>query len=273
MRLSAALLGLICLLPVAGCDESRSISAFTSPADEKVAAHYIELLRNRDYAAIERDLDPSIATPQVHDALVAMGSLLPAQPPLSLEIVGVRTSDVRTPGGGSVHSSNYTYEYEYPHQWLLINAAVRKVGGATTIIGLNVKRLESSLESMNRFSLGGKGVLQYVVLSVSILVPLLCLYALVMCARTPLPRKGPWIFFILFGVCSLSMNWTTGEWRFQPLSFLLFGAGATRSPYGPWMLSVAFPLGAVWFLLRRKGYLRRAAQPALADGRVSSEAD
>jgi hypothetical protein len=271
MRLSAALLGLICLLPVAGCDESRSISAFTSPADEKVAAHYIELLRNRDYAAIERDLDPSIATPQVHDALVAMGSLLPAQSPLSLKIVGVRTSDVRTPGGGSVHSSNYTYEYEYPHQWLLINAAVRKVGGATTIIGLNVKRLESAGIHEPLFARGqGRASVRRAVRFDTGAAPV------PVCPRDvrPHPVAAQMALDTLYPLRRvLAVHELDYGWRFQPLSFLLFGAGATRSPYGPWMLSVAFPLGAVWFLLRRKGYLRRAAQPALADGRVSSEAD
>lgn len=270
MRSWMTVWGLLCLLLVAGCDESRLIAAFGSPADEKVAAHYIELLRKRDYAAIEKDLDPSIKAPGVHDALVAMASLVPAQAPLSVKVVGVRTSD-----GGGVHSSNYTYEYEYPDRWLLINAAVKKEDGATTIIGLNVKPLDSSLEAMNRFSLAGKNVLHYAVLGAAVLVPLLCLYALVACVRTPMRgRKWPWILFILFGMCSLSLNWTSGGWEFHPVSFLLLGAGVIRSPYGPWMLSVAFPLGAVWFLLKRKEYLQRAARElAPVDGKDGGEGE
>lgn len=261
MRLSKAVLGLLCLLLVAGCDESRMIAAFSSPADEKVAAHYIELLRNHDYGAIERDLDPSIKAPGVHDALVAMASLVPAKPPLSVKVVGVRTSD-----GAGVHSSNYTYEYEYPDKWLLINAAVKREGAAQTIIGLNVKPIDSSLEAINRFSLAGRSALQYVVLVAAVLVPLFCLYALVICIRTPMRgRKWPWILFILFGVCSLSINWTSGAWEFHSLSFLLLGASAVRSPYGPWVLSAAFPLGAAWFLLRRKGHVRVVAAPASVD--------
>jgi hypothetical protein len=179
--------GLLCVLLVAGCDESRLIAAFGSPADGKVAVHYIELLRKHEYAAIERDLDPSIKAPGVRDALVAMASLIPARPPLSVKVVGVRTSD-----GNGVHSSNYTYEYEYPDRWLLINAAVRKEGEATTIIGLNVKPLDNSLEAMNRFSLAGKSALQYAVLGAAVLVPLICLYALVTCIRTPMRgANGP----------------------------------------------------------------------------------
>lgn len=263
MRLSKAMWGLLCLLLLAGCDQSRLIAAFSSPADERVSAHYIELLRKQDYAAIERDLDPSIAAPGVHDALVAAASLIPAQPPLSVKVVGVRSVD-----GNGVHSSNYTYEYQYPDKWLLINAAVKKAGGTTTIIGLNVRPLGSSLEAMNRFSLSGKSVLQYAVLGAAVLVPLFCLYALLTCVRTPMRgRKWPWILFILFGVCSLSMDWTSGGWAFHPVSFLLLGAAASRSPYGPWMLSVAFPLGALWFLLKRKGYLAQGThEPASVDG-------
>jgi hypothetical protein len=64
-------------------------------------------------------------------------------------------------------------------------------------------------------------------------------------------------------MCSLSMNWTSGGWAFHPVSLLLLGTGATRSPYGPWVLSAALPLGAVWFLLKRKGYLRRVADESV----------
>jgi hypothetical protein len=66
-------------------------------------------------------------------------------------------------------------------------------------------------------------------------------------------RKWLWLIFIALGLFQFHLNWTTGAWNLQPLSFLLLGAGFTKAaPAAPLILSVAFPLGAILFLARRK---------------------
>ena len=164
----------------------------------------------------------------------------------------------------SLYRTNYTYEYQYPDRWLLISVATQKKDGMFTLVGFSAYQLKGSLEHMNRFTVAGKSPLQYLVLAAAVLIPLFCVYALVLCAVTPMPRrKWLWIIFILLGVCSFSVNWTTGQWGFKPLSFLLLGAGCGRPLYGAWMISVSVPLGAIWFLLRRKSYLRAAGNQPL----------
>ena len=65
-------------------------------------------------------------------------------------------------------------------------------------------------------------------------------------------RKWPWVLFILFGIGSLAVNWTTGETQVSALALRLFSISISGALYGPWVLAVSFPLGALVFLFRRK---------------------
>jgi hypothetical protein len=258
MRYWTGVLVILCFA-FAGCDQTSLVSRFGSPSKEKLATSYIELLRDHQYGQIEKDIDPSLQTPGLHQALVTMAEVMPRQPPVSIKVVGVHT--VHGPG---FYKSNYTFEYQYADRWLLINVAVQKKNGLSTIIGFNVNTLPDSLEATNRFTLAGKHPLQYLVLAGAVAVPLFILYALVACIRTPVPkRKWLWILFILLGVCTFSVDWTTGQWSLKPVSVLLFGAAATRPVYGAWTLSIALPLGAIWFLARRPRFLQAGTQPVV----------
>lgn len=236
------------LVLVAGCDRATLMKAMAPPGDVQVAKDYIALLRAHKFERIEKDIDPEIKTENIHETLVSMASLIPGQSPISVKIVGSNT--FRSP---SVYKSNITFEYQFSKKWLLASVAVQKKDGASTIIGFNVRDLPDSLENLNKFRLAGKSALQYTVLAGMILVSLIILFALVLCIRTRIPkRKWLWILFVLIGFGQFSVNWSTGQWRFIPLSFQLFGSGATAAPFGPWVLSISLPLGAIWFLIRRK---------------------
>ena len=47
-------------------------------------------------------------------------------------------------------------------------------------------------------------------------------------------------------------NWTTGEIFFTPLAIQVPAAGANAQFYGPWLVYVSIPLGAIMFLMMRK---------------------
>jgi hypothetical protein len=65
------------------------------------------------------------------------------------------------------------------------------------------------------------------------------------------------VLFIVLGVCTFTLDWSTGEMEFQPISVLLMSAAFTRDGYiGPWTFDFAVPLGALVFLLTQR---RRAA--------------
>lgn len=242
------LVAVFLVLALAGCDKASMMKMMTSSEDEQVAKDYINLLRQDKLEQIEKDFDPSLKTATLHDTLVKMAAFVPSQDPESIKVVGANT--IRSSG---LYQSNITFEYQFPNKWLLMNVAIQKKDGVSTIIGFNVSPIPDSLENLNKFSLSGKSVLQYLVLFLAVLIPLFSLYVLVLCIRTKMEkRKWLWILFIMLGVGSFAIDWTTGRWSVKPLAFQLFGAGAFAPPYGAWTLSVSLPLGAILFLLRKK---------------------
>jgi hypothetical protein len=60
-----------------------------------------------------------------------------------------------------------------------------------------------------------------------------------------------WVLFIISGITQTTLNWATGEVTFTPVSILLFSAGYAQGIHSPWVLSVAAPVGAVAYLVRR----------------------
>lgn len=244
VRIIAALL----LLALAGCSQTEMLQKFASPAEQSVARNYIDSLRHKRLVEIEKAADPSIASPTLHDTLVRMADLFPAGEPTSVNLVGAHRID-----GPESLTINLTFEYGFSGKWFLTNVATKAQGGKTTIVGVSVTPQPGSLEEQTKFTLGGKTPLQYAVFMLVVSLPLVTLFALVVCFRTKLMgRKWPWILFILFGFGKLIVNWTTGQWAFVPLAVQMFSASAYAPLYGQWTLGVSLPLGAVLFLLLRQ---------------------
>jgi hypothetical protein len=237
----------LCLLAFSSCHPDAAIDWMVSKGDRDVTTYYIDLLRDQNFYPIERDMDPSLKGDNLPTTLKEMSRLIPKGKPLSVKIVGVNAWG--TPGASE---KNITLEYEYPGKWLLANVATRTTKSHFTIIGFRILPLPDSLENINRFTLAGKTPIHYAVFGFVILVPLFIVFSLVQCARTKMKRKWLWMIFIGLGVCKFSIDWTSGQWLFLPLSVELLGAGATAPFYGPWTLSVSLPLGALLFLLLRK---------------------
>ncbi len=252
-------IGIVLLMTFSGCGDPDSlIKKFTPPEDEAIATNYIALLRQNKFEPIEKDLDPSLRGALTQDTLVKMAQAIPVQDPISVKVIGAQ--QVRNP---SFYRINLSFEYQFPSKWLLINVATQKKDGVSTIIGFNVYPLSDSLENLNKFTLPGKNLLEYATLAFAILIPLFILYTLVLCIRTKMEkRKWLWIIFILIGLGKFTVNWTTGQWNFTPLSFQLLGAGTFAPPYSAWLISISLPLGAILFLIRRKK-LVASIEPAL----------
>jgi hypothetical protein len=238
----------VLLLILVGCSKADLLQKFASPEDQAVAKNYINLLRQQQFEVIETDADSSIAGASLHETLVKMSALIPPGEPTSVTLVGAQQ---RKMAGTS--TVNLTFEYGFSGKWLITNVAVKKQGDKTTIVGFTVIPQPTSLEEQNKFTLSGKTTGHYLVLALAIVFPFLTLYALVVCIRTKFRgRKWPWVLFVIFGLGTFSVNWTTGKGVFLPLSFQLFSAGASAPLYGPWTLAVSVPVGAVTFLLLRK---------------------
>jgi hypothetical protein len=243
--------GVLFVLLLGGCNQASIMKRFTSPQDESVARNYIDLVRQKQFDRVEKDMDPSLKDADLEDKLANLAATFPAQQPVSIKVVGMNYA-------GDTNSStvNITLEYEFPDRWLLATVDMKKADGAATITGFHVSSMPDSLEHHNRFTLVGKSADQYAALFVGILEVLLSLYAFTECLRTKMGKaKWFWSVLCLVGVGQFGVNWTTGQSDWTLLAIRLPPAAATAPLYGAWVIYVTLPLGAVLFLgLKDRGY-------------------
>ncbi len=248
---------LLCL-PIVGCSRDSLLKRFgydrasllkkQVPADdEALALHSVDLLFQDRYGEIENSLDPSIRNADTHDRLVEMSHWFPSKP------ISVKTVEASTIRSRDSRTTSITVEYEFTRSWLLAQVVIRTKDGLKTITGVSVTPTAEPVEVMNEFTLDDKGFSQYAGLFLALWIATLTLYAFVLCARMKIgKKKWVWLVAILVGVCQLTVNWTTGEWFFTPLALNIPAVTASCTPYGPWMLHILSPLGAITFLQLRK---------------------
>jgi hypothetical protein len=249
-------------LKLFGYDRASLLKKFTPPDDESLAIQYVDLLRQRGFDQIEDRLDPSIKNAETHDALAEMWGMIPAGEPSS-----VKTVDSHVVHGKDGSTTSITLEYEFApralptsgstesmaRSWLLAGVVIQTRGGVKTISGFHVMPIPRSFEEANEFSLLDKGFSQYAGLCVAVGVSVFTLYVFVLCKRTRTGRQEwLWLVPILIGVFRVTVNWTSGEWSFTPLAIQAPPVMTLSSPYGPWMIQVTIPLGAIVFLLLRR---------------------
>lgn len=248
MRMARFAAVALSLASVTGCSQDALLQKFASAEDQATAKKYADYLRAGQFAEIEAVADPTINSPQLRGTLEQMARLIPDEEPSSTKLVGAQT--MQGPNGTT---KNLTFEYAFADRWLLLNVATHQKADRFTLVGLNVHPQAQSLQEQNRFKLAGKTPAQYLIFVLAVVLPLLTLYALILCVRTKMAaRKWLWILFILLGVGKMAINWTTGEWQFMPLAVQVLSASVFSSPYGPWQLAVSLPLGALVFLFRRR---------------------
>jgi len=236
----AVLVGFCTIL--CACNPEAEFQKIIPTKDKDSALHYIYLLKNREFFAIENELDPAIKTAEVHSTLEKMASILPKENPISTKVIGfnVFTTPDHT-------DKNISFEFQYPKAWILANVATRTSQSGFTIVGFNINPIPDSLEHINQFTLKGKGIIAFTILGTAIGIPLFTLYSLILCIRCKLRRKWLWILFIMIGLGKFSFNWITGLWTIVPLAIQLFGAGTFAPVFGPLTISISFPLGAITF--------------------------
>lgn len=235
---------------------NEKLSEQLVPKEESAfAKEYLSKLRERDFQYIKSVLSPELS-PQVNDELLnKMADHFRSGDLISVEIIGSQVNVFNDQWQG-----NFTFEYKFESGWNLANTALRKTVGGYEVIGLNVYQTEASQKEINAFSLSSKTPFQYFVLVLAFAVPVFILFTLVMCIKTPIPqKKWLWIVFVLLGVGSIKVDWTSGAYALQLFNFSLFGASATTAGLAaPWIISASIPLGAIVFWFKRRKFISLA---------------
>lgn len=222
--------------------------------DVETAKGILADLQAGNYDAIESRVTPSLPRGTVHAGLVQMRTLLPPQPPETIQRVGYHVFEATSPGH-HVRRVNLTLQLAFPGQWLVSHYQWSSDGdGPMVIEAFNIQPLPAPLETLNAFTLTGKGAGHYIFLAATLAAPAISLVALFLCIRSPLPRRRKvlWAVGILVGFGRLSLDWTSGAIMVSPLWFQLLSAGYTyASDFAPVIISVSVPVFALLFLVKR----------------------
>jgi len=144
---------------------------------------------------------------------------------------------------------SFAYHAKGQSRAALVFVSARTLDGVTTIKAFKVHQAPIDLKSLYPFTLLGMHPLHYLVLVLSISVPVFILFTVVAIVRNSRRRKWLWILFAVIGVGKFGVQWLVGgRWFFQLISFQILGASVLKNPiYEPWVLSVSLPLGAILF--------------------------
>lgn len=236
-----------------GCGQSYNQFQAMVPKDaDKFAVEYIHALQKKDLQWADLLINPGVKNEKVMEEIGKISNFLASRDIKSMEIVGF---NIVAGNPGQVRY-NLSYQIQFTdNTYALMNVGLDDVNGSKQIFASQVNAIPASINQINSFNFAGKSVYHYLVLFFMVAVVAAILIAEFLCIKTPLKHWWMnilWGVIILFGVCTLSINWTNGQLFLTPLSLLPMGIRIGKNVYAPYVLSVAFPLGAVIFLILRQ---------------------
>jgi hypothetical protein len=232
----------------AACSPSKFPESLLTQEERAIVRGAVNDVSNGEYARLATKVEPEIAA-QLGNAAPAMQRALPARP-LELSALNANVSV-----SGDTRVANAVYQAKGGTGWALIEATTQTRAGQTRLAGLYVQKVESEPRHLNEFRLMNAGVAAWAMLGGMIAAVAITIAALVRIWRSGLfGRRWLWTIGTLIGVTTLKMDWSTGEFAFQPVAFQIFSASALKQPvYAPWILGVSLPLVALIALIRREG--------------------
>lgn len=230
-------IALACLLALGACSGLKA-----DPAREAQADRVLAQVIAGDGAAIMAQASPQLNTPEAPAQLAQMQSVLPKSPPPEGRTV-TWSHQIGTAG----EQYELAREYAFPEHVIVTQTLMVKSGeGQWQVAGFHFNGGTRAEAEAAGFTFEGKSLLHYLVLAGMAVVPLF----IVTTVGTALyRRRWWWVVGSLFSFMSLTLNWTTGEWSFMPISFNILGAGFMKagSAFAPWILTVGLPLPAILF--------------------------
>jgi hypothetical protein len=218
-------------------------------AESTFAKNFLERAQAKDFTFVKEQLDVSLIDKVSDQNITEFAKYFPTGKLLSTDLIGSQVNIINDAWQG-----NFTYEYHFEQGWALANAVINRKDNKLSVIGFNVYPTKASQKEINKFSLTDKSILHYLALLYAVLIPIFILITLVICIKTSIPRrKWLWIIFILGGISTFSINWTTGEYGFRLIQYQLLGSGIySAGEYAPWIIVAGFPLGAILFWFKRE---------------------
>lgn len=243
--------GLVAAVSIAGCMDVRTAMERFTPAEaDSVARQMIGLAAS---GATEEMLDllaPEVRGAEARQGLEQIGAALGGRTLREIELI---RSEVGFTNGRRIQQ--LTYEGRLDHEWMLAQFTLIGRDGGYSPIAFLVNVLPRSQREINGFRANLRPLQGAWLLLASGSLGVVVL-AVVRVLRSRLRRRWLWMMVSTIALVRVTINWTTGHVSVQPFAFQLFGVGIWRSGlYGPFQLTWAVPVGALWALwsVRRSG--------------------
>jgi len=169
---------------------------------------------------------------------------------ISKDLVGYRTFKLNN------NPTQYTisHQFEFSENWVITTLNFSSNNDKNIKLKhFNVTPLNQSLQETNKFTFKGKSWIHYLTFLSCIITPIFVIFTLIIALKTRFEkRKWLWILFILVGIASFNLNWTSGQFNLNLLRIQLLGSGYYSSGlYAPLILSFSLPIGALMFWLKK----------------------
>ncbi len=232
-----------CVTLMTGCNEEAKLKKATPKEADTLAREFISSLNKKNLDKAEKLIDPTVRA-EAKPKLKPLGDLLGVSAPQEVKIIGVRGQKQ-----GDQRLIQLNYQIYFDKAWVVASIAVIETPKGRYIFSVRMDPLKDSLENLYKVNFFGKSIMHYLTLILAIVIPLFILYCLVQCVRLPGKLKWIWIPFIVVGFVSFHLDWMTGRAFLQVISFQIFGVAAAKQKYGPLILSVSLPIGALAFFV------------------------
>lgn len=188
----------------------------------------------------------------LEDSLAVVRGHLPTGQPRSVELIGAGPE-----AQGAWHRQFISYQVHGGGYWAGVEALVIERNGEMYIDLLQATPFPASLQEINALTLRDKTPVHFVFILMAAGSFGFCVAVAGFVVRTPMPKRWLWAFVALIGVGQVALHWTSGDVLARPFNVVLLSAGLIRQGYaGPWIVSVAFPVGAFLALERRRRALK-----------------
>lgn len=223
-----------------------------TPADADARARaYLELIARGQTDSAAARLAPSLATDEARRVLDSVGVLLRDRVFDSTRVIGARQNFVN-----GVRHVNLSYEQQADTQWFLTNVATVDSAGDWAVEGFSARLLDRPLEENSAFTFSGKSGRHFFWLAATILCAALSVGTAVFIAiQRRMPKRWRWVLMSLLGIGRFSLDWSSGAIGVKPIFLMLGAAGFSKlAPVAPWILTFAFPIGAILALSRYRAW-------------------
>jgi hypothetical protein len=240
---------LLLVLLTTSCSAEQWNERLSTPEEREAAERVIELFREGEVEALEPLMEPDLFE---ETSKIPKSQLSALAVQGDLELVTVNSNSFTTNGQTST-TKGFNYQYGSGSKWFLFQVLFREADGKSLVNGWHATPFDIKPTTASNFSFSGKGFIHFFWIGAMVISTSIIVFAVIVAVRSKgMKHRWLWVVGCLFGLVQFSLNWTTGEWAFQPLYFSLLGSGFIQaSPFDAWILNFSLPIIAIIFLWRR----------------------